>query len=221
MQIPQKERISVKSAVCRRAADGEGELCGDSAEVFHGEDNRFFACVSDGMGSGREAAETSALSGKLLQTLLTSGSSVKGALNLLNSLLRHRGNGSLHECSATVDLLELDLVGGRAFFYKCGAAPTYILRSGSLVKLRSGTLPIGIMKKVDVGVIPCEIAPGDVIVMVSDGVTQGKEECPRLFELLQAKAKTSDPSKLASLILNDAKSRGSADDISVAVLKIS
>ncbi|MBQ8345851.1 MAG: SpoIIE family protein phosphatase [Clostridia bacterium] len=216
----QKERISVKSAVFRRAAEGEGELCGDHAQVFHGEGSRFFACISDGMGSGREAAETSSLAGRLLQTLLSEGAGTEDTLRLLNHLLRHRGNGSLHECSATVDLMELDLTDGQAVFYKCGAAPTYILRGGSLVKLRSGTLPIGILQQVDTGVIPCRLDPGDTVVMVSDGVTQGREECPHLFELLQAKASTSDPERLASLIVSDAQKRGSTDDISVTVIKI-
>lgn len=220
LRIPEAERFTIRYAARAVSAEGEGSLCGDSTDFFHGEDSLFYACISDGMGSGREAARTSTLSVKLLRRLLLGGGHIKGVLTLLNSLLRHKGSGSLHECSATVDLLELDLLCGRARFYKCGAAPTYILREGSLVKLRSGTLPIGIMKQVDVGSIPCDVAVGDVIVMMSDGVTQGKEECPWLFDLLQARAKHTPPEQLSDLILNDAKKRGSADDISVAVLKI-
>lgn len=220
LRIPEAEGLAVRYACRSSAAEGEHALCGDTTELFHGEDSLFYACISDGMGSGREAAQTSSLSVKLLQKLLLGGGEVTGALTLLNSLLRHRGSSSLHECSATVDLMKLDLLRGRASFYKCGAAPTYILREGSLVKLRSGTLPIGIMKKVDMGSIPCDIAPGDVIVMLSDGVTQGKEESPWLFDLLQTRAPNTKPDQLAALILNDAKKRGSIDDISVAVLKI-
>lgn len=221
LSIPEADRISIRYACRTASADGEGALCGDTVDTFCGCDGLFYACISDGMGSGREASRVSTLSVGLLRDLLGGSREINGALSLLNSLLRHRGNGSLHECSSTVDLLELDPARGHARFYKCGAAPTYILREGSLVKLRSNTLPIGIMKQIDPGSIPCEVTAGDVIVMVSDGVTQGKEECPWLFDLLQTRISSSDAEQLANLVLNEAKRRGSADDISVLVMKIS
>ena len=92
----------------------------------------------------------------------------------------------MHECSATVDLLEYDLVTGKAQFYKGGAAPSYIYRDGNLFKLRSNTVPLGIIKELDTKKIAIDTAEGDIIVMVSDGVTQSKEECPWLFDLLKA-----------------------------------
>ena len=128
--------------------------------------------------------------------------------------------GSAAECSATVDLLEIDLVNGKAFFCKCGAAPTYIFRSGSLFKIRSETLPLGILEEVDCKAISFEVDRGDLIVMLSDGAVMGKEECPWLFELLSCTGDRDRPEAIADRIIRRAKSQGSPDDISVAVIKI-
>lgn len=206
-----------KSSTC------EESFCGDSFGVIK-DKGRLFAFISDGMGSGRQAAVTSGLCALFLQKLLpvnrADGESVSGTLELLNAFLRHRNGTGEHECSATVDLGVLDLVDGRAGFYKSGAAPTYFFRDGALFKLRSRTAPIGIIKELDSGRINMELLPGDVIVMVSDGVTQGREECPELFELLRSRLMTHSADQLADVILRYAEESGCTDDVSAVVLKI-
>ena len=126
----------------------------------------------------------------------------------------------MHECSATVDLMELDMAESRARFYKSGAAPTYVFRNGGLFKLRSHTVPVGIMKDIDAGKLDLEVSVGDVIVMVSDGVTDGKEECPWLFDLLRSQGNKATPDRLAELVVKYAKAEGTGDDISVVAIKI-
>lgn len=214
----EKERLAVSFARRTVRADGEEEYCGDTVGVFRNADCQY-AFISDGMGAGREAAVTSGICALFLQKLLQAGNRCETAFSMLNGFLRNKGGGSLHECSATVDLMELDLLSGRASFYKSGAAPTYVLRDGSLFKLRSKTLPIGILKETDVKRISFEIAAGDVIVMVSDGVTQGREECPWLFDLLRSNVETLGIEKTADLIVRYAKSEGANDDLSVLILR--
>lgn len=215
------ERLSVLYTQRTVRADGEEEYCGDTTALFPTSDGRFFALISDGMGSGQEAAITSGISSIFLRKLLTSGSSCQVALEMLNGFLRNRvGGGSLHECSATVDLMELDLLRSRASFYKCGAAPTYVFRDGSLFKIRSHTVPIGIIGEPDTRKLGFDVSAGDVVVMVSDGVTQGKEECPWLFDLLRTHAERADPERLADLIVKYAKGEGCSDDISVLIVKL-
>lgn len=126
----------------------------------------------------------------------------------------------MHECSATLDLMELDLIGGKASFYKSGAAPTYVFREGSLFKLRSKTLPLGIIRELDAKKISFDVGDGDTIVMVSDGVTGGKEECPWLFDLLKKSVGNEDTERIAELICQRAERENSADDISVVIAKI-
>ena len=126
----------------------------------------------------------------------------------------------MHECSATVDLMELDLISGRVSFYKSGAAPTYVFRDGGLFKLRSKTVPIGIIRELDAKKISFDVSNGDVIVMVSDGATQGKDECPWLFELLNKSLVCEGLERTAELIIERARRDGGDDDVSVVMVKI-
>ena len=213
------EKISVVFAKRNLRADGEDEYCGDTSGVFEGIEGRSYAFISDGMGSGREAALTSGLCGLFLRRLLSVGGEPEGALRLLNGFLRNRGAGSLHECSATVDLMELDLYCSRACFYKSGAAPTYVFRNGSLFKLRSHTVPVGIIKELDFRKIDLELSTNDLVVMVSDGVTDGREECPWLFDLLRSQSEA-EPERIAELVVKYAKSEGATDDVSVIVARV-
>ncbi len=222
MQILFEEEASLHVSVAMRnlCAEGEETYCGDTAAVFSHANGNFCALISDGMGSGREAAMTSGISGLFLRNLLHAGISQETALHMLNGFLRNRGSGSIHECSATVDLMELDPMSKHASFCKSGAAPTYVFRNGSLFKLRSHTVPVGILKELDTRTIGLDVDGGDVIVMVSDGVTQGREECPWLFDLLRSQGEQAGAERLADLIVKYAKGEGCRDDISVIVIQL-
>lgn len=220
LRLTERERLSVSSARRNMRAEGEEKYCGDTSGIFDGAEGRIYAFISDGMGSGRQAALTSGLCGLFIKKLLSEGSSCEGTLKLLNGFLRNRGSGSFGECSATVDLLELDMFTGNASFYKSGAAPTYVFRNGSLFKLRSHTVPMGIIKELDLRKIDFELSRGDLVVMVSDGVTDGREECPWLFDLLRSQGESADPERLAELVVKYAKAEGATDDISVLVLAV-
>lgn len=220
LEFWEAEQLSVTCARRTLCAEGEEEYCGDTVGLFRNAQGKFYALISDGMGSGREASLTSGICGVFLKKMLGSGTSCATAIGMLNHFLRNRGNGSLQECSATVDLMELDLLKGRASFHKCGAAPTYIFREGSLFKLRSHTVPIGIIEQPDTRKLGFDVDAGDLIVMVSDGVTRGKEECPWLFDLLRGQSDMQNPERLADLIVKYAKREGSSDDLSVLVIQI-
>ena len=118
------------------------------------------------MGSGREAALTARICTVFLEKMLTAGNRKETALRLLNSFVRAKGI----ECSATVDLMELDLITGRAGFIKSGAAPSYVRRDGNLFKLQSKTVPIGIMRALDAEQLCFDVEAGDVSIMLSDDV---------------------------------------------------
>ena len=66
-----------------------------------------------------------------------------------------------------------------------------------------------------------DISPGDLVIMLSDGVTDGKDECPWLFDLLRSQGDSVSVDRLADLIVKYAKAEGATDDISVLVIKIS
>lgn len=108
-------RPSFRAAAARAMAAKQGqELCGDSVSFFENGGDYFYALLSDGMGSGREAALTSRLCALFLSKMLSAGNSKACSLRMLNDAVRNKGL----ECFATVDLLEIDLYSGQACFVK-------------------------------------------------------------------------------------------------------
>lgn len=220
ISVCEKNRIAVSYVSRQTKARGETRFCGDSLTAFENKDSRFFSLISDGMGSGREAAAVSEICARFMECMLTVGGMNKELLSMLGGFLSGRCEGSLCECSATVDLMELDLISGKTSFYKSGAAPTYIYRNGNLFKLRSRTMPIGILRDVETKKLDFTLSHGDVVVMVSDGVTGGDEECPWLFDLLRQNIEGSGAERTAELVVKYAIGHGSEDDISVTVIRL-
>ena len=110
---------------------------------------------------------------------------------------------------------------GVARFHKSGAAPSYVFRSGELFKLSARTLPLGILDDVDSKKLRFDLRAGDIIIMVSDGVTQGKDECPWLYDLLRKTLDAEGIERCVELIRERAAHECAADDISVVAVKIS
>ncbi len=195
------------------------ETCGDHIALFKSDNACFYALISDGMGSGEDASLTSEICALFLEKMLSAGNRVELSVQMLNSLIRQKNIGTGDECSATVDLMELDLMSGQAVFVKNGAAPTYVVRGGKVYKIRSRTLPIGILSDSDPELHRFKMHPGDVVVMVSDGVTHGNDECPWLIDLLSSPLPESMDS-LRMRILRHAIASGSPDDLSAIAVRV-
>lgn len=194
-------------------------VCGDHIAIFRNDRACFYALISDGMGSGETASAVSEICAAFLERMLSAGSRVEISMRMLNSFLCARGSDPMEECSATVDLMELDTAYGHAVFAKSGAAPTYVIRNGTVYKLRSKSQPLGILHDSRPQLLRFRMHPGDVVVMVSDGVTRGNDECPWLLDLLSDPL----PESMDSLrvdILRRAMASGSPDDLSAIAIRI-
>ena len=194
-------------------------VCGDHIALFKTDNAYLYALISDGMGAGEEASLTSDICTMFLEKMLTAGNRVDISLRMLDTYVRSKNRGTGEECSTTVDLMELDLMDGRAVFAKNGAAPTYVVRDGKVYKLHAPTMPIGILSDLPREKLNFRTHPGDVVVMVSDGVTLGNDECPWLIDLLSSPMPRSMDS-LRSDILRRALSAGSEDDLSAIAIRV-
>ena len=211
MIFRRKRRIFVEYAKACHSKDGES-VSGDSVSFFESDRDRFYALISDGMGSGREAALTSRLTAVFIEKLLSTGAHKGATLELLNNLLLSKSD----ECFATVDLLEIDLIEARASFIKAGAAPAYVVRSAKLYKISSETPPAGIIGAFSAENTSFDLHSGDIILLLSDGITENFDGTPYLAEILGFNV-NEDISKLASAILAKARSLGVHDDDMSAV----
>ena len=199
------------SAVAKENAD----ISGDSVKCFT-EDDRFYAILSDGMGTGEDAHTTSAFSTEFLARTADAGCSGDTSLHLLNHIIRERRE----ECSTTVDLFAFDLVDGEAKFYKSGAAPSYIKRGNSIFRIRSQTVPLGLLRRVDAERIRVEVSFDDYVILLSDGISQSPEDAPWLLELLNKPAKRDVKAYAETILATAVKYNARRDDMSVVVLHI-
>lgn len=214
LECRETARLTWKQGSSFAASEG---VCGDAISTFHdGENGYFYALLCDGMGAGAEAALTARLASNFLHKLLGAGVRPETALRMLSDFLRLGRNGGGEESTTTVDLLQIDEYTGKGVFFKCGAAPTYVKRGGSIFKLSANTVPLGILKESSAKRIEFQLFEGDITVMISDGVG-GEEECLWLLDYLN-NTEEREPQTIASFLTEAASAHGSRDDLSALIL---
>jgi stage II sporulation protein E len=210
--------------VSRAAVAGEAErtrpVCGDTLRTLVTDHGLFYALLCDGMGSGRQAGATSSAAAMLLERLLGAGVSIGTALRLVNHFLRTRADRPEHECSSTVDLLEVDLYTGQARLVKCGAAPSLLLHGACIGRIAAPTVPLGILGTVDAQSTPLELVEGDRILLLSDGVTDTVPSEGETGDWLCDGLAGEEDAALAETLLSRCRANGSLDDATVAVLRV-
>jgi stage II sporulation protein E len=217
MTLTAKRKIAVISAQNNVSADGG--VSGDSVNLFCNKKDYFYALISDGMGSGKEAALTSGLCSVFLEKMLRAGNRAATSLRMLNNMIASRAHDSTKECSSTVDLLELDLMTGEGAFLKSGAAPSFVVRGKVVRRLQAGTVPIGILNTLDVQKTEFTLRAGDTVVMVSDGIVPCDDDAEWLTSYLTGAA-TQAPEEIVSHICRRCTESQTRDDCSVVALRI-
>lgn len=220
MTLESTRVFEVEYAGKQCAKRGE-KLCGDAIGITESREDFFYGFICDGMGSGSEAEVTARIGKTFLEKMLSCGNRKSTTLDMLNMFISNKNA----ECSSTVDLLEIDLLRGKASFTKSGATASYIVRRGSVYKISSDTMPLGLLPEVCAEVTEFSVCDGDVIVMCSDGVANDPETdedggAVQLVEFLEHEY-MQDVGKIAENLLFDAaRARGRADDMTVGVFRV-
>lgn len=200
-------------------------VSGDSHAFFHLKGGRLALVLSDGMGVGPRAALESGITISLLGHLLDSGFGHDLAIKTVNSILVLRSPG---ESFATVDLAVVNVYTGQADFIKIGAVPAFLLRGTEVGLIKASSLPVGIVEDIEVASMSRKLQPGDVLVMVTDGVLdayQGPEEREDWLAGVLREVAHMAPQQMAEIILKLAQtSAGGAarapDDMTVMVARL-
>lgn len=197
----------------------KGEIiCGDSISVFSVDDGYFYSVISDGMGSGRDAAVCSRLGTVFLEKLLCAGIDKAGAVSMLGNVVAASGD----ETFVTVDLMEIDLVRGKATFIKAGAASSWIIRNGRAYTVSSKTLPCGIISGTSAEQTVIDCFSGDIVIMASDGGEGAVfEAVEKMFSEGFLKGRTPTPKDIAMLLADAAfKKEDRGDDVTFCVVSV-
>ncbi|WP_317855554.1 SpoIIE family protein phosphatase [Chakrabartyella piscis] len=200
-------------------------ITGDASSVLYTESGGVLMALSDGMGKGAGAAKESIEAIELLEQFMEAGFDTNLAVQLINSALLFGSGGDTY---ATLDICHMDLFTGVGEFIKMGAVASYIYRGERLVSVETHSLPAGILQQVEVIKRAFTFKDGDLIFMMTDGITDifgGEHELESWLKKRLHKNPMSNPRDLADLVLKGAKkillespsAKERADDMMVLV----
>lgn len=164
------EKINIDIALSQQAA--AGNICGDCCGWDDIGNNKLALIISDGMGKGKRAAAESLLVVRTMLTLLKCGATAESVLKLINTIMMIKDD---MDSFATVDLILIDKVKARAKIYKIGAAPTLIRRKDGIEEVMLSAIPLGMVNGLRIKFVETKLQPGELIVMMSDGISDGPD----------------------------------------------
>ena len=192
-------------------------VSGDTCSFIEQGNGKLIMALSDGMGSGEKAMADSELVIDLLERFSEAGFSKEMAAEMINGVLVARTE---EENMSTLDVCDINLYTGNCELLKIGSASTYIKHGEMIERVEADSLPLGIFHKIDVSGQKRQLADGDYIIMVSDGIADGVDN-EEIFEQVLAQMELQSPQEMANYILQFVlhKTMGRVqDDMTVLVL---
>ena len=195
------------------------KVSGDRGTYFKTDAGGLCVILSDGMGTGEDAAAESCEAVGILERFLRSGVDPAVAMKILNSVMLLRNGDEWGY--ATVDLMHVDLFTGEASFYKYGAAPSYVRSGKSVRRIDCESLAAGMSagdgSKPDM--VRMHLKPGNVALIASDGVVSGADD--GWLRNMLADSDAEDMKNLSRMVLRRAcEEYGEGDDMTVLAVRV-
>jgi GAF domain-containing protein len=157
----------------RYAAAGEGnEVGGYFYDVFSIPSGGWGVAIGDVCGKGAEAAAITGMARDVLRLLVRDGATPPTALQRLNESILELGERGRF-CTAALGIVEPGPDGLRVRLSSAGHPPPVLVTAAGDARFvgRSGTL-LGVVADVDLSEDEIVLAPGEVLVFYTDGVTE-------------------------------------------------
>jgi len=190
---------------------------GDSHSLIRLGNNKYLLALCDGMGSGENARKMSALTMGLIENFYKAGFEDEYIINNVNKLLTVNNN----ENFSTLDLCVIDLTKEIVHFIKLGATYSAIKRENNVDKIDNSALPLGVFGEINPSVSHYAIGNQDMVIMVTDGITDAFKEYEEFCEFVN-KIVSTNPQVVAQTILDESISRNgntAKDDMTVLVAR--
>ena len=174
--------------------------------------------LSDGMGTGSDAARDSDQAVSILEKFLRSGIEPAISMKILNSVMLLKSAESWGY--ATVDLMCVNLFTGDTCFYKYGAAPSYVFNGKTVKRIKGESLAagLGLGEGMAPDLVRMRLKPGCTAIIASDGVIADAED--EWIKALLNKG-FEDMKALARSTLKEAeKLYGANDDMTVLTVRV-
>lgn len=166
IKIVSTPKYNIKSEIISYTKTGEN-ISGDSYLQLELQDLRQLSVISDGVGSGENASRSSSTVINMLERLLSGGFDEDKAIEIINSVIKLKGEDDLF---ATLDAAIINEKDAQCYFIKLGAAPTYLIEKGKVVTITSTNIPVGLVDSSDYIPICKKLDYGDFVIQLSDGV---------------------------------------------------
>ena len=155
---------------CASIAKEGNNISGDSYNFINHDDGFSYAILSDGMGTGRGAAEQSESVVKIIELYINSGVNILSAISTINMLLSTKSN---EVNTASIDICKINKHSKTAEFIKMGAMPSLIVGKTNIKTVEINRPPVGISADIeDLSSKICEYDISDevAVVMFTDGI---------------------------------------------------
>lgn len=187
----------------------EGEPCGDTVEAIRLTPSKVMLVLSDGMGSGQEAHETSRLIVNMLAGFYKAEFTHDAVISAASGLFSLRRGENFN----ALDVAVLDLVTGDTDFIKMGGRETYLVRGNDLEILPAGTLPLGILDDQRPAFFRRNMREGDFFLMMSDGVADALKT-EEIETIIQSFSSVNPETMAKEVVSNALRLGGRIDDMS-------
>ncbi len=203
--------------VCTVTKDGSNK-CGDTHSVVRIREDKFLIAISDGMGSGEDAEKVSSTSLSLIESFYKAGLSGELILSTVNKLLAV----NTEDTFTALDISVIDLKTCSADFIKYGAPYGFIIGNQGIKIVESNTLPLGILEELKPSVCQSELNDGDMLLLVSDGVSDAFGCSSEVIDFLKS-VPARNPQSLADQTIKQAIERTNGlkkDDMTALCVRI-
>jgi sigma-B regulation protein RsbU (phosphoserine phosphatase) len=220
---------SVPGWDCAALYEAARIVAGDFYDVFHlpGEAGRLGLVIADVVGKGVSAALFMALSRTMIRTAALSNRSPSEALVHANQLIRNDTDSDLF---VTVFYAIVDTHTGTVTYANAGHNRPLWLQSstGKIQELAAEGIVLGIFDQVELEECQIQIAPGDILLLYTDGITEAMDHArqqfgpDRLGTVLTSQAEATADRLIESVVGAVRDFAGSnlyADDLTLLVLK--
>jgi sigma-B regulation protein RsbU (phosphoserine phosphatase) len=211
------------SAAYRPAGDGE-EVGGDFYDIFQIRSGDWVVALGDVCGKGVDAAVVTALVRHTLRALTVQDDAPSDVLAALNDVLLREGTDRF--CTVVLVRLRLGVDGWVATLSVGGhPLPLHVSESGVVRPVGEPGSLVGVLPRVQVHDTEVRLAAGDLLLMYTDGVTEGRRG-PEWYgesRLIDAVRAHRDDARPAEGILEDvlAFQAGTArDDIALVAVRV-
>ena len=198
------------------------KISGDNFSMLELPGGKQGVILSDGMGAGQAAFRESAMVVEVLEELLDAGFPKDTALQMLNTAMVM---GREEVRFSTIDMGEFDLYTGKCELAKAGASTTFIKYKDRVESIRSTSLPMGVMAKLEMDYAKRQLQDGDMVIMITDGVMDALPvgEQDFLMHAIIEGTQINNPKELAHHILEQVlqcSGEVPLDDMTVVVIGI-